>query len=134
GAKKGFPNVNECAIQTVADVTRKVEVRKDAPGGRLIQTNQMFIVGISNTVALELWHPWSNAYPRPLWLHSELETTARLTNAYGGAAEAVLTVVSNTPLSSTDRPLTNQQFVIPLMSTFSLLSNAVFSPLPFPHF
>jgi len=134
GAKKGFPNVNEVASQTVVDVTRKVEVRKDAPSGRLIQTNQMFMVGISNTVAVELWHPWSNDYSRPLWLHAALETTARLTNAYGVAAAAVLSAVSNSWLSAADRPLTNQQFIVPLMPTFSLLSNAVFSTVPFPHF
>jgi hypothetical protein len=134
GTKKGFPNLNEVAVQTVADVTRKIELRKGAVNGRVTQTNQMFIVGISNTVAVELWHPWTNDYPRTLFLHSALETTAKLTNEYGTASEVKFTAVSNQWLATAEQPLTSQQFVVPLMPTFSLLSNAIFFSTPVAHF
>lgn len=63
GARKGFPNFNEFAVQTVANFTRKLEVRKEALNGRPTETNHMFVIGISNVMALEAWNSYNNPFP-----------------------------------------------------------------------
>jgi hypothetical protein len=62
GAKRGFPNFNEFSMQSVAQVTRRLQLRKPTTSSRPTATNQMFMVGISNVLAVELW----NAYPSNL--------------------------------------------------------------------
>jgi len=64
GAKKGFPNFNEFAMQSIVDVTRKLQIRKAAVGGRPTATNQMFLVGISNVFAAEAWNSYRDNYTR----------------------------------------------------------------------
>src|SRR3954454_9630445 len=54
GSRKGFPNFNEFAVQTIANFTRKLELRR--ANGKLSETNQMWIIGISNVFAMETWN------------------------------------------------------------------------------
>jgi len=132
GAKKGFPNFNEFVVQTVADVTRKLELRKNAPGGRLIATNQAFIIGISNVIAAELWHPWSNDYPRGFAFRLTAQTSFTLTNDHGFSLSNVLLVTTNQALLP--GAFRRGQFRIPLIATVAVLSNAVFKSDPVAHF
>lgn len=65
GAKKGLPNFNEFAMQSISQVTRKIQVRRPSLTARPNATNQLFIVGVSNIFAFEAWNsyrtPFSNA-------------------------------------------------------------------------
>ncbi|MBI4324776.1 MAG: hypothetical protein HY674_05875, partial [Chloroflexi bacterium] len=58
GAKKGFPNFNEFTLQTVVQVTRKLELRKPNANVNTLpnQTNQMYILGITNMFGMEGWN------------------------------------------------------------------------------
>src|SRR5437867_8218778 len=66
GAKKGFPNFNELAVQTRVYVSRLLEFRRPALDAAVNETNLMYVAGISNMFAVEGWNSYSNAYPRGL--------------------------------------------------------------------
>lgn len=78
GAKKGFPNFNEMVFQTTAQVVRKLRV--DKSNGRPVRTNQLFIIGVSNYLALEAWNSYTSTYPRQLELYVGLTNRTALTN------------------------------------------------------
>jgi len=84
-ARKGFPNFNELALQTQVYVSRLLEFRR-ASGtlqGPIVQTNQMYVMGISNVFGLEAWNSYLTNYPRDLNLVASLNVTAILTNETG---------------------------------------------------
>ena len=64
GAKQGLPNFNEFAMQSVAQISRKLQVVRATATARPNCTNQMFVVGISNTFAFEAWNSYRNPYNR----------------------------------------------------------------------
>ncbi|MCL4786143.1 MAG: hypothetical protein KJ070_05020, partial [Verrucomicrobia bacterium] len=57
GAKKGFPNFNEFAMQTVFEITRKLEIRRPnaAAPQSTWRTNMMYLVSITNVIGVEAW-------------------------------------------------------------------------------
>lgn len=83
GAKKGFPNFNEFAMQTYLHVTRLLEFRRDNINGPLTRTNQLYVATITNTFGLEAWNSYQNPYPRNLQLIAAVDMTAVLTNELG---------------------------------------------------
>src|SRR5439155_21971233 len=84
GAKKGFPNFNEFAMETTVSVTRKLQFIAGAGRDPKVmpptQTNQMYVVAISNSFGIEGWNSYSNYYPRPLRLICGSDMTAVVTN------------------------------------------------------
>jgi hypothetical protein len=83
GAKKGLPNFNEFALQTFVQATRKLQFVKASVGAKPFQTNQMFILGISNVFGVEAWNSYRLPYPRPLQLQVGVDLTGVLTNETG---------------------------------------------------
>ncbi len=83
GAKKGLPNFNEFAMQTLIQVTRKLEFRRPSLLSAVDETNQMYTLSISNVFGVEAWNSYSNAYPRPLRMDVDVENFASLTNELG---------------------------------------------------
>ena len=84
GAKKGFPNFNEFAMQSQVMVTRLLEFRRNVSNGPVTQTNQMYVLGITNTFAVEAWNSYLTNYPRDLQLVTTVNMTATITNELGG--------------------------------------------------
>jgi len=85
GAKKGFPNFNEFAMQSVVQVTRKLEVVRSsfsAPQSEW-RTNMMFVLGISNVLGVEMWNSYRSNYSRPVDIHATNFLTMTLTNDDG---------------------------------------------------
>jgi hypothetical protein len=85
GAKKGLPNFNELAMQTQLVVERKLEFRRP-PGsntGAIATTNEMYILGITNTCGVEAWNSYPAAYPRDLEMHISAGVVAYMTNELG---------------------------------------------------
>ncbi|HZR21184.1 MAG TPA: hypothetical protein VFE51_28135 [Verrucomicrobiae bacterium] len=86
GAKKGFPNFNEFSMETQVLVERLLEFRRP-PGDPYVspvnETNQMYVVGISNRFGLEAWNSYQTAYPRKLRLVTGIYMTAVMTNEAG---------------------------------------------------
>ncbi|MSU58757.1 MAG: hypothetical protein EXS35_11405 [Pedosphaera sp.] len=97
GAKKGFPNLNELAVETVFQITRKVELRKSAKGGgnMIYQTNQMFVIGISNAFGVEFWNSYAKNYTRPVDISVVENFNVSLTNDYGFYLFTNLLAVAN---------------------------------------
>jgi len=84
GARKGLPNFNEFAAETVIQITRKLELVKSGPGGggMINQTNQMFVIGISNVFATEFWNSYATNYTRPVDIIATNFCQVLLTNDY----------------------------------------------------
>ena len=68
GAKKGYPSFNEFVMQTYVQITRKLEFRRALgdQSGAIVQTNQMYVLTISNVFGVEAWNSYSTPYPRDL--------------------------------------------------------------------
>jgi len=80
GAKKGLPNFNEFAMQTGVFVSRLLEFRRDPtrPKGPIVETNQMYVFGITNSFGLEAWNSYRSNYTRQLRLVGSATMTAEL--------------------------------------------------------
>lgn len=83
GAKKGLPNLNEVAMQTIIQASRKLELRRPNINSLPNETNQMYYVGISNVFGIEAWNSYATAYPRPLEMRAFLSLSLTLTNEVG---------------------------------------------------
>lgn len=86
GAKKGFPNFNEFAMQTQIFVSRLLEFKR--PGTSTTAppaTNQMYVVAVTNSFGLEAWNSYLTNYPRRLELVTTANMTAIMTNQLGAA-------------------------------------------------
>ena len=83
GVKKGYPNFNECTMETVMEVTRKVEVSRPTTFARPNSTNVMFIMGVSNIFAIEAWNSYSKAFQRRVEIRATNWVSMYLTNNAG---------------------------------------------------
>lgn len=139
GAKKGFPNFNEFSMQSVFQITRKLEVRKNQPLGQPIQTNQMFIVGVSNAFAIELWNSYHSNYNRAVEIVVANDLDMVLTNSEG----VRITISTNYTNPKTiqlkanewagtgfDKIPARQSFLVPLMTNDVLLPDSVYRHNP----
>lgn len=62
-AKKGLPNFNEFTLETLAQITRKLEFTKNTNASPVsFTTNQMLIVGITNVLGIEAWNSYISTY------------------------------------------------------------------------
>jgi len=64
GAKKGLPNFNQFYLVNAAQVTRKLEVKRSStdPATATYTTNQMYIMGISNSLGVSFWNSYASNY------------------------------------------------------------------------
>jgi hypothetical protein len=130
GTKKGFPNFNEVSMSTSILATRKIELRRPNLnfGTRPNETNQMFILSISNLFGVEAWNSYStNTYPGgaftgPVTLSVGNAMTLSLTNQDRLQITIPVSMAHNMTTSSW--PV--KQFKIPLLTNVVFLSNAVY--------
>ena len=137
GAKKGLPNFNEFAGQSAVQVTRKLEFRRGA-NGKVAETNQMYVVTITNRFGMEAWNSYSNAYPRPTRLLAQGEVFGIITNDVGVVVlsnSVHRTALINTNFTSPawagyiDAGLASYSFRVPIdpvTNVFFLLTNSTF--------
>lgn len=88
GARKGFPNLNQIAMQSVSQMTRKLLVYRPLTRSSWTgyQGKQMFVMGVSNSIAVEIWNSYNTVYPRPLYIQVDGKMTVELTNLTGNVA------------------------------------------------
>ncbi len=133
GAKKGFPNFNELAMASTFFAQRKLQVTRPR-GGLPNATNQMFLLQITNSFAVEGWNSYSNTYPRNLRLTMTLQTSAYLSNSSGTfgtvvwppngqAAVSTFSLVTNIP-ANTWLP---KAFMVPLVANLAFLTNSIYT-------
>lgn len=143
GAKKGFPSFNEFAMQSVAQITRKLQLRRLSTLTRPVATNQQFSVGISNVFAFELWNPYLTNYSRDVQVivANDVRVGFTYTNDVpldlrGGVSSLHLTVAALTNLTRntwagtggdlTDATRTSASFKVPLQTNFLVQADAVY--------
>jgi len=63
GARKGLPNFNEFSMHTEVQVERKFQFSRPNTNSPVNQTNEMYVVGITNVFGVEGWNSYSNTYP-----------------------------------------------------------------------
>lgn len=145
GARKGYPNFNEFVLQTEVGVTRKLEFRKNPVNSvRPTETNQQFIIAVSNVFGIEAWNSYASTFPRQLEMIFANVNTSVLTNDAG-----LPPLVSTTPTYYTTSfnpgtpsewrgtrlratPDTNGYRISPLVTQI-VLTNSVYYQTP-PHF
>src|SRR5205814_835384 len=86
GAKKGWPSFNQFGMQTVFQITRKMQFLRHNPvtdpANRLPwATNIMYAVSITNVVGAEAWNSYTNVTTRDLQMICTVDTTASISNA-----------------------------------------------------
>jgi hypothetical protein len=145
GAKKGFPNFNEFAMQSIADITRKLQVTRRTTVTPPTATNQMFVVGISNVFAFEAWNSYLTNYPNALDLTvaNDMNIGFAFTNdaaldPRGGNGVISVTLGAFTNIaagswSGRGPSLVNaatNSFLVPLQTNFSYLADSIFRSAP----
>jgi lipoprotein-anchoring transpeptidase ErfK/SrfK len=87
GAKKGLPNFNEYSLRSDLLVSRKlnlIRLNTNAPTPfNIDQTNQMYVLGLSNMFAVEAWNPYNARYNRPWQIRGSNVVTVMITNDLG---------------------------------------------------
>ena len=135
GAKKGFPNFNEFAMQTLVQVTRKLQfTRQNGPNSPISQTNQMFLVGISNVFGVEAWNSYMTNFPRPLRLYLWPDISIVMTNEVGkllNPTKRYLPPVAWTDIGADawpgyNRSMETYSFQIPLYTNLLFLTNSTY--------
>ena len=94
--KIGYPTFNELSVQTMAAVTRRVEVRKDVLNGPPTETNLLYTLSLSNMIGVEAWNSYTNPFPKPLTLMISNEFIFTITNENGPIGS-----YTNVPMSIT---------------------------------
>jgi hypothetical protein len=80
GAKKGHPNFNEFSLETVMELSRKIELGKRAPGAPVTFTNQQFIVNLETRLGMEAWNSYTNNYTKKVNIFAEANSLITLSN------------------------------------------------------
>ena len=82
GAKKGFPNFNEFAMQNAFQLTRKLQVTRTSPTAlpNTYSYNQMLILSITNQLGVECWNSYNSDYTRPVSIFVTNYLSVTLTN------------------------------------------------------
>ncbi len=134
-AKKGLPNFNEFNLRTYVLVTRKLQLRRPDTSSVPTQTNQMYIVGISNRFAVEAWNSYYAKFPLASTIEVSNTITLTITNFVGilSAQTFYLSSITNIPANAWtgwpgffSGPSQAASFKLPLTTNVTLLSNAVY--------
>lgn len=83
GAKKCLPNFNEYSMETAVMAARKLEFRRLATNQPPHQTNEMYIIGISNVFGVEAWNSCTNGFTNDMVLQVINKSFISLTNNAG---------------------------------------------------
>ena len=135
GAKKGLPSFNEYVMQTLVQGARKVELRRAKIDARPNQTNEMFILGISNLFGLEFWNSYTNPFPSDFYVAINNDVKIQLTNnVRSWSFDQLFTRPSNPPFtysanwffSQTGVTRNKGGFQVPLYTNVMTLTNSIY--------
>ena len=93
GARKGFPNFNEFSMESIVWITRRLEITRPSVNALLseYQTNQMYILSISNVLGVECWNSYYSNYTsvNPIQIVARDSLSMTLTNEEAGGATMI---------------------------------------------
>ena len=140
GVKKGLPNFNEYSVESIVQVSRRLEVNKgnlanvSPEMSRNWRTNQMYTLGITNIFGIEGWNSYTKAYPNPLLLDVRYKYQIGLwdhsvTNKSGVALPRLLTNLVEGPYRITKNypRWPGQEFKVPLNAGATTITNSIYS-------
>ena len=96
GAKKGLPNFNQFYMRNEVRLTRKLQGRKIPPAYTQIETNQMYIMSITNRIGFSFWNSYDTNYFGTLTVHVNDTLSMALTNANHAYPTLLLPWTANT--------------------------------------
>ena len=136
GAKKGFPNFNAFEMQTQVQVARKLQFRRQPgpPNSPIYQTNQMFVVAISNVFGIEAWNSYAASFPRDLRMTVMPDVNVTLSNDAGTLLvnqrfqpPVTVTNIAAGTWSAYDPGAEQSSFRIPVFTNRVFLTNSTYS-------
>jgi hypothetical protein len=137
GAKKGWPNFNEFAMQSVFQITRRLQVTRASLGAprSTWRTNVMYLIGISNVLGVEMWNSYRSNFNRAVDIYVTDDLTMSLTNNFWPAGiRTNVTLIPSTPGGFISIPATGPEqwrgFTLGTTNSFlvALRTNVVFLP------
>jgi hypothetical protein len=152
GARKGFPNLNEIVMQSVSQITRKLQVRRPnttTTDFSQFHTTQLIMAGISNTIGVEVWNSYATNYPRQVYIYADGNLSMTLTNDFGYSRSlsylfgGAITGATNVPalnwqgtgwqpgIAAQANP---QSFIVPLLTNVVFLPDSAYQVNPLPGF
>jgi hypothetical protein len=131
GAKKGFPNFNEFAMQNAFQLTRKLQVTRTSPSAlpNTYAYNQMFILSITNQLGVECWNSYNSDYTRPVNIFVTNYLFVTLTNDenFSTSTNFILSGNStNSVWSGYNIYNPNPSFQIPLYQSVTAITNSMY--------
>lgn len=141
GARKGFPNFNELAVENIFEISRLLELSKaSATDVRPNQTNQMFLISLNSAVGVEAWNSYRDPFQHDVEIltTNHLEITVSLTNPPSGTGSShtfritLGSAMSRTNWTGTGWPAMvvgnpeEESFVPTMVTNFNAFTNAVF--------
>lgn len=133
--RKGFPNFNELTLQTAVFAARRLEFRRHDTNSSPFQTNEMYIIGISNFAGIEAWNSYTQAFQGPLELKVANHLTLALTNSEGlNVVQEHVFSVTNTINSwpgfafphAPTHPSSQASFLLPIFTNSITVTNSVY--------
>lgn len=135
GAKKGYPNFNEFSMETIVQVSRKLEVRKRS--ANTYQTNQMYVVGVSNVFGLEAWNSYTQDFRRSLEMRVTNHVQVKMRHVVNNTAlplypnptvdvPAQLALSRTMTLDTWTNRLSPNSFLVPLYTNVMFLTNSAY--------
>jgi hypothetical protein len=72
GAKKGFPNFNELAMENAFQLTRKLQVVRSSTNAQVntYSYNQMYLLNLTNRLGVECWNSYAGNYTNPVTIYA----------------------------------------------------------------
>jgi hypothetical protein len=134
GAKKGFPNFNTFEWQSSVFIERELQFTRSEtnpatgqfPFGRIYQTNQMYVIGISNIFGAADWNSYAENYQNPVTVVAQDYLSMQLTNLTAGYG--ITNNVSATGFATLNTGWAARTFVMPYGTNiyFSMPLNAIY--------
>ena len=132
GAKKGFPNFNELAMESAFQLTRKLQVTR-ANTNASINTysyNQMYLLNLTNQLGVECWNSYTGNYTNPVMIYAtEYLKSIILTNDEGFSTNLSFITTGVLPINNWpgyNPYLPNPSFQIPLNTSIMAITNSMY--------
>ena len=136
GAKKGFPNFNELAMDNSFMLTRKLQVTRPDPSApkESYSYNQMFLMSFTSQLGVECWNSYTNNFTNGvLMIATEFLRNLILTNDIGFATNWSFTTAGSLNLSAwpgydpVGNPMgANASFQLPLNTVIAAIPNSMY--------
>ena len=141
GAKKGLPNFNEYSVESLVQVSRRLEVNKQHINNihpsmsANWRTNQMYTLGITNVFGMEAWNSYTSTYPRRLAMDVRQSYQIGLwdhgiTNRAGQVLPVLITNLVSRPYRNFTTLKSNWlggEFKVPLRAATTTVTNSIYS-------